>query len=652
MRWGECVDGSKLRWLKWLHVVWRHLEPRLPRALPRLGGWRFKAFRILWGISLLTALAGLLGGNYYVYQRSVVPAKSFAVFGLAYALDVPMRLLTPLSVEAAKAGISSGDAVIEVGGISVTDDDHPPKIAAILDASGDAVTVRVRSQTGQIIDAHLTRSAGHAAEMFAGSGLTVQGRLLAVRIIDTLVGLVLLVAATLLYLRRPRDSVAALLSFAFLLLLTSYGWTYFAENNGNWFVRTVRPTAWLMMNAILFTFPSGRFEPRWTGLAVLGLPVIWVIWALQLSWPLVIMLNTVMLLLAIWSMRLRYRGIIVALERQQIKWAMFGFVIGAAMMVIAIFNQLGMPLLTSAHSARAWADLLAPIFLIFMVLWFGLGLLISLLRYRLYDADSVISRSAAAAMVTLLIAAVFAGTERAIELSFHAVIGHNSGSASAGVAAAITAVMFAPLHERVSHWTARRFQKALVQLRHDLPLAVGDLRETMSPNALTVEVIDRIVKGVRASRAAILLEAAGALEVIATIDTSETEIGAWRAESGHDIAATKLVCDRDDARFPLRIPLCDVDHETHVPFGWILLGPRPDGSFYGRDEQEALEEIADPVARGLLVARQRHAQDSAAASAVAALNSRISGIEATLAQIVKSLGLAPEADQATRTAFN
>ena len=46
------------------------------------------------------------------------------------------------------------------------------------------------------------------------------------------------------------------------------------------------------------------------------------------------------------------------------------------------------------------------------VLFLQLGLLIALLRYRLYDAEIVISRSANFALITLGVAAVFAGTAR------------------------------------------------------------------------------------------------------------------------------------------------------------------------------------------------------------------------------------------------
>jgi hypothetical protein len=62
----------------------------------------------------------------------------------------------------------------------------------------------------------------------------------------------------------------------------------------------------------------------------------------------------------------------------------------------------------------------------------------------------------------------------------------------------------------------------------------------------------------------------------------------------------------DDAPFPLAMALrCPLGK----PRAWLLLGPRPDGSFYGRDDVKALEEIAPPLQRSLfLVALREQAE--------------------------------------------
>jgi hypothetical protein len=43
--------------------------------------------------------------------------------------------------------------------------------------------------------------------------------------------------------------------------------------------------------------------------------------------------------------------------------------------------------------------------------------------------------------------------------------------------------------------------------------------------------------------------------------------------------------------------------------GWLLLGPRPDGSFFNKEERETLLAIADPMTRALAIAFQREKAD-------------------------------------------
>ena len=69
-----------------------------------------------------------------------------------------------------------------------------------------------------------------------------------------------------------------------------------------------------------------------------------------------------------------------------------------------------------------------------------------------------------------------------------------------------------------------------------------------------------------------------------------------------------LRCDRADPLFPVQLQLT-ADGVGQI--GWLLLGPRPDGSFYGREEREALREIAEPVARALAIAIERERRKAA-----------------------------------------
>lgn len=439
-------------------------------------------------------------------------------------------------------------------------------------------------------------------------------------------GAVALAAAFLLLLRRPRDPVAALLSVAFLgigvgsgpsgLTLAALGLDPVAE--------VLRLAGFGALFIGVFVFPAGRFEPRWSlwgSLAALA----WVVVGLHgIFWPMIVPLaafnfaGVALMLMAIAALYVRYARTPPGIERQQIRWAALGFVVGGLLGAVAeILRNVRETTDDSAVAAAAGAVnvLLGP--LAFALI--ALGLLVSLLRYRLYDADAAISRSAALAVLTVGLGALFAGSSEGIKIFIETSLGREAGAWPAVFAAGLAAVMLNPAYNLVSNWAERRFQKRLTALRRDLPECVADLRETAGMDDLLGEVLSRTAAGVSAARAAVLIGGKAA----ARHETTASEIKSWRSANRPDPAAGELDCDREDPLFPLRVPL-RVRHGEGRPVGWILLGPRPDGSFYGRDEREALAEIADPVARAVQVVGQREAREKK-------LEARLAALEAGLA---------------------
>ena len=88
------------------------------------------------------------------------------------------------------------------------------------------------------------------------------------------------------------------------------------------------------------------------------------------------------------------------------------------------------------------------------------GLLVSLYKYRLYDAEAVVSRSVAYAALTAILLALFAATEKTIELLGEEIIGESLGVLADVIGAAVATVMVVPLHHRLTGWAERRFQTA------------------------------------------------------------------------------------------------------------------------------------------------------------------------------------------------
>ena len=153
---------------------------------------------------------------------------------------------------------------------------------------------------------------------------------------------------------------------------------------------------------------------------------------------------------------------------------------------------------------------------------------------------------------------------------------------------------------------------------------MSDLRETAPLDELAPEALARLAQGVRASHAALVVGD----KLAATRDIDAKAVEKWRESHSPENSVADLECDRNDPLFPLCLPL-RVRHGAGVLVGWVLLGPRPDGSFYGSDERDALVEIADPVARAVQIVLLRDRRQ-------ATNEARFVAIERKLAKAVKS----------------
>ncbi len=573
-------------------------------------GWG--AFSLLWFATLAVAVAMCGAGLYFTKSYYDAIDGPLAEFGLRDAVTVGfggVRLKAPLSRAGGLATLRRADVVVSVNGAPVlTGANVEADFVRQVQASGPIGTVRTRSMDGTVRDHRIERTPAHAAAMRAQTGFDMWSLTLLTTGLGTLAALVLLAAGVLLYTRRTRDPVAGLIAFGFCALAGAIGPAWAVNSHFPGFSQLSGLLNALGGTAMLFAivlFPNGRLE---TPLAkiVAGLLGFYGLYLSLEVFGLTDGSSTALIGIALVMssgliLVLRYRRLPVGLQRQQIRWATFGFALAGLIvqplaMVLGTWGVWSENLTVSVWSsgARAALNLLLAITL-------AGGLLISLMRYRLYDADMVISRSAGYAILTLALAGVWAGAEKTLEVLFEGQFGHEAGAASAGVAAALAALLVTPAHHRVMHWTEHVFQKALSRLRLHLPQTVGDLRETASLSELLQTVLAEASAGVRATRSAVVLRSEDGLAPVTVRDVSEDVVTDWLGRVGTILAGR----DRDDPIFPLRLSLTDAG-ET---FGWLILGPRPDGSFYGRDELEALGEITGPVSRAMRIVLAREAKD-------------------------------------------
>jgi hypothetical protein len=221
------------------------------------------------------------------------------------------------------------------------------------------------------------------------------------------------------------------------------------------------------------------------------------------------------------------------------------------------------------------------------------------MRYRLYDAESAISRSAAHAVLTIAVVATFGGTEALIELLGQQYLGMGLGDVSGAMAAAVAAVLLSPLHNRISDWAERRFQRDLAMLKRTLPDILADQSPTVSSRQLGTLALRMISDAIHATRSALLVEG----NVVAAQGIELDEIRRWSRDSVERDGAM-LESYPSDCVFRLCIPIRST-FAGATP--WLLLGPRPDGSFYGKDELDALSAVLPALRDSLNSAMMREA---------------------------------------------
>jgi hypothetical protein len=253
-----------------------------------------------------------------------------------------------------------------------------------------------------------------------------------------------------------------------------------------------------------------------------------------------------------------------------------------------------------------------------------LGLLIALLRYRLYDAEVAIGRSVNFAVITLGVAAIFAAAGDALKQVVYNYTGNTNNEAPIIFAAALATIMVNPIQERVQAWSEKRFQKNLFLLRNDLPQSVRDMRETASLSDMLDEILVQVDRGVRSVRAAMIVNGCVMCARGLTID----EVEAWRTSVfAQDYKSD--ICEASDRLFPIRVPLVPSSDEEE-PIGYLLVGPRPDGSVPSRAEQKALDEVSEDVARAIRTVIKREAREAEVAEMIADNSRRIAALEALI----------------------
>ena len=410
----------------------------------------------------------------------------------------------------------------------------------------------------------------------------------------------LLACGMLLALRRPNDPVAMLLAFAFVGMVATIDppMQFWLWTNQDYMIDIIGAAFYYLLLIGLAAFPDGVFVPRFLR------------WLIPLGILLTIFASSpgvnedlqgivaVGVLLAVLACQIiRFRREPDGIVRQQIKWAGFGFAAGLVLILAAVIL---------AALAGDEPNSMTPLMSLTVLVLFSsgmaamaIGLLVALTRFRLWEADTVITRSAAYAVVTLIVGVVWAASSDLVKLVITEVMGRESEAGATTVGAIIAAGVFSPTQSAVLGWTRRHFGGPLDQI-HDSAKRLKNWGLTEPPAEVATRALSIIDQAAHPAASAIVLDTA----------------------MGQELIAARGVTSAEDPKLIEKLVL--EDEESSV--GVLLIGRRSDGNRYNRQEIDAIREIIPSLAEALRVARGRYSRDNM-------MQQRLDEMAARLAQL-------------------
>jgi len=608
---------------------------RLPPVLPPFSARGFWLFTTVWALAFLLAIAGPLIG---FYERYTAPANNSQLLqgsraGFAVSPEDATRVRFTVGPQT-REGIVPGDHIVAIYGLPLppsmpTDEqalaehnDDPAYIAMgnLLYAHDEAeIPLTVRDPNGRVRDVTVTTGEHHIDAGAAALGMSPKV-LSFIDLLQVIFYPFLLWAAWLLHRRNSRDVVSSILSLAVLLSIAAeQPSTAFLTSIG--IPRAVNVAMFDIGNILLLTgillFPHGYLS--WRKVALIAcLPVL----LLLHDRPYKLVFAGFMII-GVLAMVRCLKLTESSDQRQQIRWALLGISAYALLLLVAMACDY-FKWSTTSFGQQLLVEIVAGISFALAALFLQLGLLVALLRYRLYDAEIAIGRSVNFAVVTLGVAAIFAAAGDALKQVVYNWTGNTGSEGPIVFAAALATIMVNPIQERVQRWSEKRFQKNLFLLRNDLPQSVRDMRETASLDEMIAQILAQVDRGVRAVRAAMIVNGS----VLCARGITAGEVEAWRTSAfAQDYKSCN--CDASDRDFPIRVPLVPSSDEEE-PIGYLLVGPRPDGSVPSRAEQAALAEVSEEIARAIRTVIKREARESEISELIAGSIRRIEALEAML----------------------
>jgi hypothetical protein len=201
-------------------------------------------------------------------------------------------------------------------------------------------------------------------------------------------------------------------------------------------------------------------------------------------------------LAAVLSLAFRYRRARTA-ERAQLKWLVYA----AALIVAVLLAEVPAGQIMGSPSA---ANNLRNAMSIGAAALIPVAIGIAVLRYRLYDIDRVISRTVAYAIITAMLAGIYAG----LVLLATRVFGSRTPVAVAAATLA-AAALFSPLRRRVQRGVDRRFNRARYDADKTVAAFAAGLKDAVDLDAVQADLASAVQQALEPAHVSVWISQRG-----------------------------------------------------------------------------------------------------------------------------------------------
>ena len=317
----------------------------------------------------------------------------------------------------------------------------------------------------------------------------------------------------------------------------------------------------------------------------------------------------------------RYWRLTDPTQRQQVKWYVFGVAVAVVGIVLFQLPAIFIPAVRAPGVPRVLYALIGvPAFYI-SVMTIPITLAFALLRYRLWEVDTVINRSLVYGALTGALLLVYFVSVAALQALLQVLTGQESSLAIVGSTLAI-AILFQPLRQRLQRTIDGRFYRRTVNFRQAFTEFAHEVRTIIDLQPLLRALVDRTAHLLDITHGGVFLRANGgtadrgtplllaeaqdwppheAAQLPAVTDDPSWWSHLRRLEAG------RVVWQRHEQHVHLLVPLLAPRREdrTRRPslLGVLAVGPQRSGRGYTREDATNLMGLADQAGTALYVAQ-------------------------------------------------